>query len=117
MAARLPYLERWPRGARRAGAWAPCPLLRSGRVCAVGVGEALPADSLLGAVAGADKVLIAGVRLFDRYAGPGIEPGKLSLAVEVTLQPTTATLTEAEIEAVSAKVIAAAGKLGASLRG
>jgi phenylalanyl-tRNA synthetase beta chain len=33
------------------------------------------------------------------------------------LQPTTATLTEAEIEAVSAKVIAAAGKLGASLRG
>jgi phenylalanyl-tRNA synthetase beta chain len=46
-----------------------------------------------------------------------VDAGKLSLAVEVTLQPTTATLTDADIEAVSAKVVAAAAKLGASLRG
>ena len=111
------YLDALPPRSRKREAWAPSPLLPLSRDFAFVVDEALPADSLLRAVAGADKVLIAGVRLFDRYAGPGIEPGKLSLAVEVTLQPTTATLTEAEIEAVSAKVIAAAGKLGASLRG
>ena len=111
------YLDALPPRSRKREAWAPSPLLPLSRDFAFVVDESLPADSLLRAVAGADKVLIAGVRLFDRYAGPGIEPGKLSLAVEVTLQPTTATLTEAEIEAVSAKVIAAAGKLGASLRG
>ena len=111
------YLDALPPRSRKRDAWAPSPLLPLSRDFAFVVDKALPADSLLRAVAGADKALIAGVRLFDRYAGPGIEPGKLSLAVEVTLQPTTATLTEAEIEAVSAKVIAAAGKLGASLRG
>jgi phenylalanyl-tRNA synthetase beta chain len=77
----------------------------------------LPADTLLRAVAAADKALISNVKLFDRYAGPGVEAGKLSLAMEVTLQPTTTTLTDADIEAVSAKVVAAAAKLGATLRG
>jgi phenylalanyl-tRNA synthetase beta chain len=111
------YLDALPPKSRKREAWAPNPLLPLSRDFAFVVDEALPADNLLRAVAGADKALIAGVSLFDRYAGPGIEPGKLSLAVEVTLQPTTATLTEAEIEAVSAKVIAAAVKLGATLRG
>ena len=59
------------------------------------------------------RSLISGARLFDRYAG---EQG-LSLAVEVTLQPGEKSFTEAEIAAVSAKVVAAAAKLGATLRG
>jgi phenylalanyl-tRNA synthetase beta chain len=47
-----------------------------------------------------------------------VPEGKKSLAIEVTLQPTDKTLTEAEIEAVSAKVIAAASKaVGGVLRG
>ena len=72
--------------------------------------------ALLRAAAGADKALISGVRLFDRFAGAAIGAGKVSLAIEVTLQPVDKTLTDAEIEAVSAKVIAAAAKLGAELR-
>ncbi|WP_439547447.1 phenylalanine--tRNA ligase subunit beta [Sandarakinorhabdus sp.] len=110
------YLDALPPRSRKREAWAPSPLLALTRDFAFVVDEALPADSLLRAVAGADKALISGVKLFDRYAGPGVEAGKLSLAVEVTLQPTTATLTEADIEAVSAKVVAAAAKLGATLR-
>ena len=64
------------------------------------------------AVKGADKALISEVRLFDRYEGAG----GLSLAVEVTLQPTDKSLTDAEISEVSARIVAAAAKLGASLR-
>jgi phenylalanyl-tRNA synthetase beta chain len=111
------YLDALPPRSRKRDAWAPSPLLPLSRDFAFVVDENLPAEGLLRAVAGADKALIAGVSLFDRYSGPGIAPGKLSLAVEVTLQPTTATLTDADIEAVSAKVVAAAAKLGATLRG
>jgi phenylalanyl-tRNA synthetase beta chain len=68
---------------------------------------------LVRAVRGADKALISGARLFDRFEG---EHG-LSLAIEVTLQPGEKSFTEAEIVAVSAKVVAAAAKLGAALRG
>ena len=110
------YLDALPPRSRKREAWAPSPLLALTRDFAFVVDEGLPADSLLRAVAGADKALIAGVSLFDRYAGPGVEAGKLSLAVEVTLQPSAATLTDADIEAVSAKVVAAAAKLGATLR-
>jgi phenylalanyl-tRNA synthetase beta chain len=72
----------------------------------------LAADSLIRAIRGSDKALIADARIFDRYEG---EQG-LSLAVEVVLQPTEATLTDAEIAEVSKKIVAAAEKLGATLR-
>ncbi len=111
------YLDALPPRSRKRDPWAPSPLLPLSRDFAFVVDEGLAADSLIRAVAGADKALITNVSLFDRYAGPGVEAGKISLAVAVTLQPTTATLTEADIEAVSAKVVAAAAKLGASLRG
>jgi len=71
---------------------------------------------LVRAVAGADKALIAEVRVFDVYRGKGVDDGFKSVALEVVLQPVDATLTDAEIEAVSAKVVAAAAKLGAVLR-
>ena len=74
------------------------------------------ADTLVRAAAGADKALITGVRVFDRYAGERLGPGKVSLAIEVTLQPADKTLTDAEIEAVSQKIVAAAEKIGATLR-
>jgi len=73
----------------------------------------LAADTLVRAIRGADKQLIAEARLFDRYDG---EQG-LSLAVEVMLQPGEKSFTEAEIVAVSDKIVAAAEKLGATLRG
>jgi len=72
---------------------------------------------LVRAVAGADKALIDEVRVFDIYRGKGVDDGFKSVALEVVIQPVEATLTDAEIEALSAKVVAAAGKLGAVLRG
>ncbi len=68
------------------------------------------------AMHGADKALIADVRVFDVYRGPGVPEGSKSVALEVVIQPREATLTEPEIEALSARVIAAAEKLGARLR-
>ena len=43
--------------------------------------------------------------------------GKKSLAVEVTLQPGEKSFTEADLKAIADKVVAAAAKLGAELRG
>ena len=82
------------------------------------VEDKVAAGDLVRAVAGADKALIAGARVFDVYAGPGVPEGSKSLAVEVSVQPRDHTLAEAEIEALSAKIIAAAAKaVGAKLRG
>jgi phenylalanyl-tRNA synthetase beta chain len=71
---------------------------------------------LVRAIKGADKVLIGEAQVFDVYTGAGVPEGQKSLAVEVTLTPTDKTLTEPEIEAISTKIIAAAQKVGASLR-
>ena len=82
------------------------------------VDAATPADAILRAARGADRALIADVALFDRYAGDKLPEGKISLAIDVTLQPREATLTDAEIEAVTQKIIAAVVKAtGATLRG
>ena len=43
--------------------------------------------------------------------------GRRALAIEVTLQPGDKSFTDAELKAVADKVVAAAAKLGASLRG
>ena len=80
------------------------------------VEDGKPTGDLVRAVAGADKGLISEVRVFDIYRGKGVDEGFKSVALEVMLQPVEATLTDAEIEAVSAKVVAAATKLGAVLR-
>lgn len=82
------------------------------------VGADVPAEKLLRAAAGAERALITEATLFDRYAGPNLPEGKVSLAIEVTLQPRERTLTDPEIEAVSQKVVAAVAKAtGAALRG
>lgn len=82
------------------------------------VDAAVPAESLLRAARGAERELIAEVSLFDRYAGEKLPEGKVSLALEVVLQPRAASLTDAEIEAVGARIVAAVGKAtGATLRG
>jgi len=75
-----------------------------------------PAGELVKAVAGADKALIAGVRVFDVYEGKGVPEGQKSLAVEVAIQPREKTLTDAEIEALSSRIVTATEKVGAKLR-
>lgn len=81
------------------------------------VADDVAAGDLLKAARGADKALITDVSLFDVYVGKGIDDGEKSLAIDVTLSPKDDTLTDADIEAVSAKIIKAAEKIGATLRG
>ena len=57
-----------------------------------------------------DRKLITGIIVFDVYEGPGIAPGKKSLAIAVTIQPRDKTMTDAEIEALAAKIVAEVGK-------
>ena len=81
------------------------------------VDTTIPADAVLRAAKGAERTLIAGVSLFDVYTGDKLPDGKKSLAVEVTFQPRDHTLTDAEIDAASAKVVVAVAKAtGAVLR-
>ncbi|QDH33282.1 phenylalanine--tRNA ligase subunit beta [Porphyrobacter sp. YT40] len=81
------------------------------------VPASLPAGDLVRAVQGADKASITGVRVFDVFAGQGVPEGQKSIALEVTLQPGEASFKDAELKAIAEKVVAAAAKLGGSLRG
>jgi len=81
------------------------------------VDDSVEAEKLVKAVRGADKVLISDVVVFDVFAGGAIGAGKKSVAIEITISPRERSLTEQEIEAISAKVVAQASKAtGATLR-
>jgi phenylalanyl-tRNA synthetase beta chain len=78
----------------------------------------VPAASVLKAARGADKMLISGVEVFDLFEGKGVGEGKKSLAIRVTLQPTSKTLTDEEIDTVGTAVVSAVNKAtGGTLRG
>ena len=79
--------------------------------------DSVAAGDLIRAAKGADKQLVSDVSLFDVYAGKGIDDGHKSLAIDVTLSPKDGTLTDKQIDAVSAKIVQAAEKIGATLRG
>ena len=98
------------------GAYAPPALQAVKRDFAFLVPEQVAADALLRAVRGADKAVIASASLFDVFTGQGVPEGEKSLAVEVTLQPAEKSFTEAELKAISERIVASAAKLGARLR-
>ena len=75
------------------------------------------ADALTRAVKGADKAAIVSARVFDVFTGAGVEPGTKSVALEIVLQPGEKSFTDADLKAISDKVVAAAAKQGATLRG
>jgi phenylalanyl-tRNA synthetase beta chain len=78
----------------------------------------LPADALLRAARGVDRKLVSEIRLFDVYEGAGLPEGRKSLAITVILQPQERTLTDAEIETFSQRLIAQVEKAtGGKLRG
>jgi phenylalanyl-tRNA synthetase beta chain len=78
----------------------------------------IKAGDLVRAAQNVDRKLITNVTVFDIYEGPGIEVGKKSLAIAVTLQPREKTMTDQEIDAVAAKIIAEVSKrTGGVLRG
>lgn len=97
-------------------AYAPPPLQAVRRDFAFLVPADLPADQLLRAVRGADKAAIVAANLFDVFTGQGVGEGQKSLAIEVTLQPADKSFTEAELKAISDRIVTAAAKLGATLR-
>jgi phenylalanyl-tRNA synthetase beta chain len=75
------------------------------------------AEAVVRAARAADKALIVDAKVFDLFADRALGPGKKSLAVSVTLQPTERTLTDAEIEAVATKIVAGVAKAtGGTLR-
>ncbi len=80
------------------------------------VKDDVPAGAVIKAAQSADKHLISNVSLFDIYLGKGVEDGHKSLAIDVTLSPKDATLTDKEIEAVSEKIMASVAKVGGTLR-
>ena len=76
------------------------------------------AGALVNAAQGADKSLIAAVRVFDEFIGGSLGEGKKSIALTVHMQPTDRTLTEDEIDAVAAKIVDKVTKAtGGVLRG
>ncbi|QAU44026.1 phenylalanine--tRNA ligase subunit beta [Bradyrhizobium guangzhouense] len=75
------------------------------------------AGDIVRAAQGVDKKLITGVVVFDVYEGKGIDDGKKSVGIAVTIQPREKTLTDQEIEAVAAKIVAeVTKKTGGTLR-
>jgi phenylalanyl-tRNA synthetase beta chain len=70
----------------------------------------IKAADIVRAATGADRKLIAGVTVFDVYEGTGIAPDKKSIAIAVTIQPRERTMTDAEIEALAAKIVTEVGK-------
>jgi phenylalanyl-tRNA synthetase beta chain len=76
------------------------------------------AADIVRAAQGVDKKLITTVTVFDVYEGTGIEPGKKSVAIAVTMQPRDKTMTDAEIDALGQKIVAEVSKkTGGVLRG
>jgi phenylalanyl-tRNA synthetase beta chain len=97
--------------------FAPSPYQAIERDFAFVVKREVAAGDIVKAVKLAERSLIDQVSIFDVYEGKGIPDGMKSVAVAVRIQPKDKTLTDAEIEAISQKIVADAMKLtGAVLR-
>ena len=82
------------------------------------VGESVRASDIVKAAQSAERSLVSDVGVFDVYQGKGLPEGSKSIAISVTLQPRERTLTDAEIDAAIARIVAEVSKkTGATLRG
>ncbi len=78
----------------------------------------ISSEDIIRAAKSSDKKLITQAQIFDVYDGKGIEDGHKSLALNITIQPIDATLTDEKIEEIMNNVIdAVSGKCGGVLRG
>jgi phenylalanyl-tRNA synthetase beta chain len=115
------FLDALPREKRKSRAKAPLAasdLLPVTRDFAFVLAKDIAAGDVVRAAQGADKALISGVKVFDLFEGGNLGADRKSLAIEVTLSPTERTLTDDEIDAVSAKVIAEVKRAtGGEIRG
>jgi phenylalanyl-tRNA synthetase beta chain len=81
------------------------------------VDRSVKAGDIVRTAQGVDRKLITDVTVFDVYEGKGIDGGKKSIAIAVTIQPREKTLTDPEIEAVAAKIVTeVTKKTGGTLR-
>ena len=82
------------------------------------VKDNISANEVIRAAKSADKKLITAAEIFDVYTGKGIDEGHKSLALNITIQPVDATLSEEQLEQIMNNVIdAVANKCGGVLRG
>ena len=82
------------------------------------VDAAVKAGDIVRTAQAVDRKLITNVTVFDVYEGKGVDPGKKSIAIAVTIQPRDKTMTDEEIDALAAKVVAEVTKrTGGVLRG
>ncbi|CCB63593.1 phenylalanine--tRNA ligase subunit beta [Hyphomicrobium sp. MC1] len=66
----------------------------------------VPAGDVIKAAANSDKALIRAVNVFDVFEGGSLAAeGKKSVAIEVTIQPATETLTDQAIETITKKIV------------
>ena len=87
------------------------------RDLAIVVAEDVAAASVLNAVQKAAGKLLVNVQLFDVYRGEGIDSGRKSLALGLTLQDSSRTLKEAEVDSLMAQIVSTLGdELGGELR-
>jgi phenylalanyl-tRNA synthetase beta chain len=115
------FLDNLPLTERKAGKARPP--LRVSRFPAVErdfafvVEEKVTAQAVARATRSAARDLVTEAVVFDVYTGAGLAPGTKSLALRVTLQPRERTMTDAEIDAVSARIVESVGKAtGGTLR-
>jgi phenylalanyl-tRNA synthetase beta chain len=81
------------------------------------VDSGLSAQALLDAMAAEKPPIVTTVRVFDLYQGPGVPPGRKSLAFRVVMQDTERTLTDGEADAARDQLVRLLeGKFSASLR-
>lgn len=116
------FLDSVPMARRKAGTAKPLltlsPFQPVHRDFAFIVDETVAAGDVLRSVRSVDRDLITDATLFDVYRGKGVDDGKKSFALAVTLQPIEATMTDEQIDAVADKIVAAVTKqTGGVLRG
>jgi phenylalanyl-tRNA synthetase beta chain len=107
-------LERIPEGKAKATRAKPvlelAPFQPVTRDFAFVVDRAVKAGDIVRTAQAVDRKLISGVSVFDVYEGQGIEAGKKSVAIAVTMQPREKTMTDQEIDALGAKIVAEVSK-------
>jgi phenylalanyl-tRNA synthetase beta chain len=81
------------------------------------VKEAVSADDIIASIKSSNEANIQDIMLFDLYRGKGIEEDCKSVAVSITLQNFSQTLTDAEIDAIFNNILQTLAKtIGAKLR-
>ena len=80
------------------------------------VDSTVSSATIIKALSAAEKQLITDIRIFDVYVGKGVDEGKKSVAIKVTLQAPDRTLSEAELTGISSAIIKAAIGFGGTLR-